>query len=200
MARHLIDTDVTVDVSRRIAAAAMYVDSLDDITISIITAHAELGGEIPGLAYDLLKRHAKSDGLRTFDALIAATAIEEGLTLVSKNQKHFQMISQLNLEVPNNGRGACLGRALSGSDPSAGNAGRWRLADSGDHWRRRFAGRSGAIGKEIAARGGINRSLARPERLELPTYWFEAMYKPVINDLHRVGRNDAPHTINHLNE
>jgi predicted nucleic acid-binding protein len=126
MARYLIDTDVMVDVSRRMAAAATYVDSLDDITISIITAHelivgarnqrdagaidslvktypvhAELGAQITELAYELLKRYAKSDGLRTFDALIAATAIKEGLTLVSKNRKHFQMISELNLEAPN---------------------------------------------------------------------------------------------------
>jgi predicted nucleic acid-binding protein len=126
MARYLIDTDVMVDVSRRIAPAAAYVDSLDEIAISIITAHelivgarsqrdaagidsliktypvrAELGAQITSLAYELLKRYAKSDGLRTFDALIAATAIEETFTLVSKNRKHFQMISELNLEVPN---------------------------------------------------------------------------------------------------
>ena len=125
MARYLIDTDVMIDVSRRNAAAANFVDSLDDITISIITAHelivgarnqrdadgidslvktypvhGDLGVQITGLAYELLKRYAKSDGLRTFDALIAATAIEAGLTLVSKNRKHFQMISGLNLEVP----------------------------------------------------------------------------------------------------
>ena len=125
MARYLIDTDVMIDVSRRNAAAANFVDSLDDITISIITAHelivgarnqrdaegidsliqtypmqGDLGVRITGLAYELLKRYAKSDGLRTFDALIAATAIEAGLTLVSKNRKHFQMISGLNLEVP----------------------------------------------------------------------------------------------------
>ena len=125
MARYLIDTDVMVDVSRRNAAAATYVDSLDDVVISIITAHelivgarnqrdadgidgliksfpvhAELGGQITGMAYELLKRYAKSDGLRTFDALIAATAIAEGLTLVSRNRKHFQMIGELTLEVP----------------------------------------------------------------------------------------------------
>ena len=111
MARYLIDTDVIIDVSRRNAAAANFVDSLDDITISIITAHElivgarnrrdadsidsliktypvhrELGVQIiTGLAYELLKRHAKSDGLRTFDALIAATAIKAGFTLVSRN-------------------------------------------------------------------------------------------------------------------
>ena len=39
MARYLIDTDVMVDVSRRVAAAATFVDSLDEITISVITAH-----------------------------------------------------------------------------------------------------------------------------------------------------------------
>jgi predicted nucleic acid-binding protein len=125
VAHYLIDTDVIVDVSRRVAAAAAYVDSLDDITISIITAHelivgarnqrdadaidslvktypvhADLGAQITGLAYELLKRYAKSDGLRTFDALIAATAIKEGLTLVSKNRKHFQMIRELDLEIP----------------------------------------------------------------------------------------------------
>ena len=43
MARYLIDTDVMVDVSRRIAAAT-YLDSLDDITISIITAHELIVG------------------------------------------------------------------------------------------------------------------------------------------------------------
>jgi predicted nucleic acid-binding protein len=99
--------------------------SLDDVTISIITAHelivgarnqrdadgidgliriypmhADLDARITGRAYQLLKRHAKADGLRTFDALIAATAIENGFTLVSKNRKHFQMIGELSLEVP----------------------------------------------------------------------------------------------------
>jgi predicted nucleic acid-binding protein len=41
------------------------------------------------LAYELLKRYAKSDGLRTFDSLIAATAIEQNCPLVSRNRKHF---------------------------------------------------------------------------------------------------------------
>ena len=114
-----------IDVSRRNAAAATYLDFLDDITISIITAHelivgarnqrdadgidglirtypmhADLDARITGRAYQLLKRHAKADGLRTFDALIAATAIEDGFTLVSKNRKHFQTIGELSLEVP----------------------------------------------------------------------------------------------------
>lgn len=125
MARYLIDTDVMVDVSRGSAAAAAFVDSLEQIAISIITAHelivgarnqrdanaidgliralrvhADLQPEITGLAYELLKRYAKSNGLRTFDSLIAATAIVEGFTLVSKNRKHFQMIGELELKAP----------------------------------------------------------------------------------------------------
>src|SRR5437016_641066 len=43
-------------------------------------------------AYDLLKTYAKSHGLRTFDSLIAATALEGSLTLVTRNRKHFGMI------------------------------------------------------------------------------------------------------------
>ncbi len=52
------------------------------------------------LAYDPLKRYAKSDGLRTFDSLIAATAMERGRVLVSRNRKHFGMIDGLRIEVP----------------------------------------------------------------------------------------------------
>jgi predicted nucleic acid-binding protein len=76
MARYLIDTDVMIDVSRGSAAAATFVDSLEDFTISIISAnelivgarnhrdvaaidglirtfpvHADLRAEITGLAY-----------------------------------------------------------------------------------------------------------------------------------------------------
>jgi predicted nucleic acid-binding protein len=91
-----------VDVSRRSAGAATNqrdVDGIDGL-IRTFPVHADLGPQITNLAYDLLKRYAKSDGLRTFDALIAATAIAEGLTLVSRNLKHFRMIGDLKLEIP----------------------------------------------------------------------------------------------------
>jgi len=51
-------------------------------------------------AYGLVKSYAKSHGLHVFDALIPATAIEEGLILVTKNRKHFAMIDRLMLEIP----------------------------------------------------------------------------------------------------
>jgi hypothetical protein len=125
MAKYLIDTDVMVDVSRGNAGAAGLIDSLDGVTLSILTAHelivgarnqrealaidslvqaypvqAEIGAEITRLAYDLLKSYAKSHGLRTFDALIAATAINGGLTLVSRNRKHFAIIRGLSFSAP----------------------------------------------------------------------------------------------------
>jgi len=120
----LIDTDVMIDVSRENADAANYLDSLTDPAISIVTAQELIVGAmdkrdlyaidslvstyrvihidtaIGQLAYELLKRYAKSDGLRTFDSLIAATAIKQDCALVSRNRKHFAMIGGLRFEVP----------------------------------------------------------------------------------------------------
>ena len=120
----LIDSDVMIDISRGNANAAAYLDSLKDPAISIITAQELIVGArdkrdlvgidslvatfpvihidaaIGQLAYDLLKQYAKSDGLRTFDSLIAATAITHGFELVSRNRKHFAMIDGLQLESP----------------------------------------------------------------------------------------------------
>ena len=55
-------------------------------------ARVPLSPAVGDRAYELLKRFAKSQGLRIFDAIIAATAIEEGNTLVTRNEKHFRMI------------------------------------------------------------------------------------------------------------
>jgi predicted nucleic acid-binding protein len=103
MARYLLDTDVMIDVSRGNADAAFFVDSLSDAVISIITAQELIVGardkrDLAGIdslvaaypvehidavigqrAYELLKRYSKSDGLRTFRSLIAATAMERDL-------------------------------------------------------------------------------------------------------------------------
>lgn len=122
---YLVDTDVLVDVSRNNQAAIEFLDQLGDSwSISIITALELIVGarnkrevtqidqlvavysaiplttEIGNSSYGLLRKFAKSHGLRVFDSLIAATAIEENLTLVSRNKKHFQMISNLKLEIP----------------------------------------------------------------------------------------------------
>jgi predicted nucleic acid-binding protein len=122
---YLVDTDVLVDVSRNNEAAIDFIDHLDDSwSLSLITALELVVGarnkkevfeidqliasysaiplnvEIGNSAYALLRQFAKSDGLRVFDSLIAATALENKLTLVTRNKKHFQMISDLKLLVP----------------------------------------------------------------------------------------------------
>jgi len=45
----------------------------------------------------LLERHAATDGLRTIDALVAATALQEDDTLATSNHKHFKKISGLEV-------------------------------------------------------------------------------------------------------
>ena len=122
---YLIDTDVLIDVSKGEEAAMNYLDRLpEDWSISVITAmevvvgardKRELGkieefltaipvvplsAGVGTIAYDLLKAYAKSPGLRIFDAIIAAAAIEDGKTLVTRNRKHFHMIPKLTLDIP----------------------------------------------------------------------------------------------------
>jgi predicted nucleic acid-binding protein len=122
---YLVDSDVLIDVSRGRVAAREYIDALPEgWAISQISALelivgardkrdladidaflsayviVPLRGSTGARAYELLKLYAKSHGLHVFDSLVAATAIEEGLTLVTKNRRHFEMIEALNLEVP----------------------------------------------------------------------------------------------------
>ena len=122
---YLVDTDVLIDVSRNNEAAIDFLDQLDDSwSMSIITALELIVGarnknevtqidqliaaysaipltaEIGNSSYGLLRQFVKSHGLRVFDSLISATALAENLTLVTKNKKHFQMISTLKLRIP----------------------------------------------------------------------------------------------------
>jgi predicted nucleic acid-binding protein len=114
-----------IDVSRGNAAAIRYVDGLPEPwAISQVTAMelvvgardkrelatidsfleqypvVPLNQNIGEEAYRLLKTYAKSHGLHVFDSLVAATAMENSLTLVTLNRKHYQMIEGLLLEVP----------------------------------------------------------------------------------------------------
>jgi predicted nucleic acid-binding protein len=122
---HLVDTDVLIDLATNNQGAIVYVNSLaEGWSVSIITALELIVGardkkEIakidkfltavpivpltPGIgtrAYLLLKQFSRSHGLRVFDSLIAAAAIEEDRTLLTRNEKHFRMIPDLQLEVP----------------------------------------------------------------------------------------------------
>lgn len=60
------------------------------------TLHQEkIDSEISILAVNLLKKYNLSHGLLFLDALIAATALEEKLILVTNNLKHFKFIKGL---------------------------------------------------------------------------------------------------------
>jgi len=121
----LIDSNVLIDVSRGKPAAIKYVDGLPERwALSQVTPMELIVGArdkrelatidnflatypvIPlsdsiGMgAYQLLKTYPKSHGLHVFDSLIAATAMEKALTLVTLNRKHYQMIAGLLVEVP----------------------------------------------------------------------------------------------------
>ena len=123
---YLVDTNIVVDVTRGSITAADYLDGLAGAwSVSTITCLELLAGArtqretndldlvlsgfrtippneaITRRAYYLMKTYARSHGLQALDSLIAATAMEEGLTLVTKNRKHFQMIGDLKLDVPN---------------------------------------------------------------------------------------------------
>lgn len=123
---YLVDSDVLIDISRGKQAARDYVDALkEEWAISQISALEIIVGardkrdlayidaflsanvivflqdSIGRRAYDLLKMYAKADGLHVFDSLIAATAMEEGRTLVTRNRRHFTFITGLSVRVPN---------------------------------------------------------------------------------------------------
>ena len=122
---YLLDSDVLIDVSRGKQTAREYLDALpegraisrfsalelivgarDSRDLTALDAFLSAFVVVPlreatgTRAYDLLKRYAKSHGLHVFDSLIAATAIEEGLTLVTRNRRNFGMIEGLSLLVP----------------------------------------------------------------------------------------------------
>jgi len=122
---YLLDSDILIDISRGKLAAIYYVDTLPDPwMISQVSAMELLVGArdkvevayldaflsaypivhssdaIGRTAYRLLTDYSKSHGLHVFDSVVAATAIEEGLTLVTRNERHFGMIKDLTLQVP----------------------------------------------------------------------------------------------------
>jgi predicted nucleic acid-binding protein len=122
---YLIDSDVLIDISRGKQAAREYLDALiEGWAISQISALELIVGardkrDLANIdtflsayvivplrdstgrrAYELLKLYAKPHGLHVFDSLVAATTIEEGLTLVTKNRRHFEAIDSLSLEIP----------------------------------------------------------------------------------------------------
>ncbi len=120
----LVDTDVLIWHLRGLPKATQRLDQLPSLTISAITylellqgmrnqvemiavqrslelRHTERLPVTPAIterAIDLMHRLALSHGLQLGDALIAATALEHNLPLLTANTKHFAPIDGLSVE------------------------------------------------------------------------------------------------------
>jgi predicted nucleic acid-binding protein len=120
----LFDTDILIWILRGNAKAAGFVDGTRDRQISVVTLMELLQGArdgrearlIKGFVADLgfrtlpltenighravvyMEGYALSAGLRVADALIAATAAENSLTLCSGDRSHYRAISELVLK------------------------------------------------------------------------------------------------------
>jgi predicted nucleic acid-binding protein len=124
----LLDTTVLVDLTRGSVEAAQFLDreftSGRPPLTSIVSAMELLVGcrdqpevdrmqktlsrfaviqltpAISQQAYALIAQYGKSHGLVIPDALIAATALVEDLPLLTHNDRHFKMITGLELQRP----------------------------------------------------------------------------------------------------
>lgn len=122
--RVIVDTDILIDAARQISEAVDCLTQLEcrsGVTISVITQMELLVGcrnkvelrnterflqrfqvlkvndLVCDTALDLLRRYRLSHGLLIPDALIAATAIMVNQPFISKNQRDYRFISELQL-------------------------------------------------------------------------------------------------------
>jgi len=119
----LFDTDVLIWVLRGNAKAARFVDETENRQISVVTLMELLQGARDKHETRLIKRfvvdlgfrtlplsentghravvymeeYGLSSGLRVADALIAASAAENNLTLCSGDKSHYRAIAELEL-------------------------------------------------------------------------------------------------------
>ena len=121
----IVDTDIFIWHFRGDFGATKLLNQVDDIHISIMSYMELMQGArskqeaqnirllLRQLSCDILpltenigyraaiyiEDYALSHGLRAGDAIIAATAFENGLPLYTSNEKHFKMVQGLDLRV-----------------------------------------------------------------------------------------------------
>ena len=119
----LIDTDVLIWLFRGRASAHNAIEQLDSVQLSAVTYMEMVQGMRNNEEFRLFRRtihdhqwkiiplnenishrasvyienHALSHGLTMADSLIAASAIESGLPLMSANVRHYRVITELTL-------------------------------------------------------------------------------------------------------
>jgi predicted nucleic acid-binding protein len=120
----LVDTDVLIWYMRGNLNALQKIKEITDFSISVVTyieliqgmrnkrelvklrkfiAHREIkiiyiNEDISVKAMFYIECHFLSHSLALADALIAATAINHGLTLLTGNDKHYQIITDVNIK------------------------------------------------------------------------------------------------------
>jgi predicted nucleic acid-binding protein len=120
----LVDTDVLIWYMRGNGKALRAIEALDEFSISVVTyielvqglrSKAELNtlrnflqsqsvpvlhitGSISSTAMFLVEQHHFSHSLGFSDAIIAATAVNHGLPLMTANTKHYRVIENLILK------------------------------------------------------------------------------------------------------
>jgi len=121
----LIDTDVLIWYLRGNQTAREAIEALPAFSISVVTYMELVQGmrnqreltelrkalkqwkteilyideEISSKAMFLVERHFLSDSLRLADAFIASTALANGLTVMTANDKHYKAVNQLAIEI-----------------------------------------------------------------------------------------------------
>lgn len=120
----VVDTDILIEVGRGVTQAITHLETLEAqtvLTVSVVTKMELIVGcedkrelreldqflerfqilkvneLISDKAIELLKQYRLSHGLLSADALIAATAINWNCPLLSKNQRDYRFINELEL-------------------------------------------------------------------------------------------------------
>ena len=118
---YLLDTNIFIDFYRGGQKAKDFLQNLPERSCSVITAAELIQGarnkrelltikrqflnlnlvnlspSIGNVMLNIMEKHHLPHGLQIPDALLAATAIEEKLALVTANTKHFSFIKGLKL-------------------------------------------------------------------------------------------------------
>ena len=121
----LVDTDVLIWYLRGNEKARETIDGLPSFSISVVTYMELVQGmrnkreltelrralrdwkakiiyineEISSKAMFLVERHFLSDSMQLADALIASTALTNGMPILTGNEKHYKVLTQLDIDV-----------------------------------------------------------------------------------------------------